>query len=325
MTGRWLEKQWRRKNALTLLLLPLSWLFCGLVALRKLAYTKGWKKSVRLPVPVIVVGNITVGGAGKTPFAAWLATTLKKAGYNPGIVSRGYGGSHQGKPILVHAQSNPLVTGDEPVLLARRAGTPVAVCADRVEAAKLLIGSSDCDVIVADDGLQHLRLQRDIECAVVDADRIFGNNLCLPAGMLREKSDRLLEVDIVVFNGKSAAADWSMELAGDEVVALSGSRPQALANFAGKKVHAVAGIGNPERFFRQLEQSNIQIIEHAFPDHHVYRPDTLDFGTDFPTIMTEKDAVKCENFAKENWYYLPVKAKLDAGLAENILEKLKEL
>jgi len=322
----WVENQWQRNTGLTLLLTPLSWLYCGLVAMRKLAYARGWKPSVRLPVPVIVVGNITVGGAGKTPFSAWLADLLKKQGYRPGIISRGYGGSHSGEPLPVDADNDPAVAGDEPVLLARRSGCPVVICRDRVAAARLLLDQTRCDVIIADDGLQHLRLQRDMEVVIIDGKRGLGNKKCIPSGPLREKPDKLHEVDFVVFNGADHAGRWNMQLVGESLVALAEQKTRKpLAQLQGRAVHAVAGIGNPQRFFQALRDAGLRVTEHPFPDHYRFRAEDLDFGDALPLIMTEKDAVKCEGFARKNWWYLPVTAQPDPLLGEAILTKLKEI
>ena len=323
---RWVEQQWQGENLLTALLTPLSWLFCSLVAIRRLAYAHGWKASAKLPVPVVVVGNITVGGSGKTPLTAWLAGFLLEQGYAPGIVSRGYGGNSRGAPLRVQADSDPAQAGDEPLLLARRSGCPVAVCRDRVAAARLLLDQDDCDVIIADDGLQHLRLQRDIELVVIDGDRWLWNKKCIPAGPLREKPDKLHEVDFVVVNGPARSRHWRMKLEGETLVALtSRARRKPLASLRGERVHAVAGIGNPQRFFHALRDAGLEVIEHPFPDHYRFSTEDLDFGDELPLIMTEKDAVKCEDFARENWWYLPVTASVDAGLGEAILTRLKEI
>ena len=325
----WVERQWRRNNVLTWLLTPLSWIYCGAVVLRKLAYAKGWRQTVRLPAPVIVVGNITVGGAGKTPFTLWLASALKSRGYRPGIISRGYRGEGGDEPVMVSAASDPLTVGDEPVLMARRAACPVSVCRDRVAAGRALLRNTDCDVILSDDGLQHLRLARDLECVIVDGGRMFGNKKCLPSGPLREKLNKLHEVDFVVVNAADAAnnvkSQWTMRLVGNQLVALADGSREDLSQFKGKTVHAVAGIGNPQRFFQTLRASGLQLVEHAFPDHHPFSAQDLSFSDELPVIMTEKDAVKCEGFARDGWWSLPVTAQVDDGLAEKIIIGIKEL
>jgi tetraacyldisaccharide 4'-kinase len=318
-----LDYYWYGNNALTSLLLPLSWLFCGVVALRRYAYRKGLLPSYRLPVPVIVVGNITAGGSGKTPLVLWVAEFLREAGYRPGIISRGYGGNSSGAPRAVNAGSDPMEVGDEAVLLARRCACPIRVAADRVAAARDL--PAECDVIISDDGLQHYRLRRDIEIAVVDTERGFGNGYSLPAGPLREPVRRLQEVDLIVNNGKRENAGYTMRL---QELALHNLRNESLTrratDFQGQRVHAVAGIGYPARFFAHLRRLKLDVIEHGFPDHHAFTADEIEFGDGAPVIMTEKDAVKCRGFAKPHYWYMPVQAELDASFGERLLALLKE-
>ncbi len=322
----WLERSWYVRSPVTFLLLPLAGLYCLLAGVRRLAYRLGALRSVRLPVPVIVVGNITVGGTGKTPLVIWLAQYLRGLGYRPGIISRGYGGRSPVWPCAVEADSDPHALGDEPVLLARHSGCPVWVGPDRVQAGRSLLRNHACDILLSDDGLQHLRMERDIEIAVLDGERRLGNGLCLPAGPLREPRGRLRRVDLVIVNGgRPREGELSMAIRGQTLIRLQDRREQQADTFAGKPVHAVAGIGNPERFFRQLESLGAQPIRHEFPDHHRFRPTDLDFGGDGTTvIMTEKDAVKCRGFASDNCWYLAVAAEPDPEFAPRLRRLLQE-
>ncbi len=322
----WIEQQWVRISPWQLLLMPLSWLFYLLSASRRLCYRLGILKSYRTQVPIIVIGNITVGGTGKTPLVIWLTDQLKRAGFTPGIISRGYGvNNHQS--IEVSLGSLPSEVGDEPVLLMRRTGCPVFVNIDRVFAAKsLLQGHPACNVIISDDGLQHYRMQRDIELVVVDATRGFGNQMLLPAGPLREPVSRLKQVDAVIYNGKPVdLAGFEMSLQAKTIRRVDDPRIEAsLDVLENVPIKAVAGIGNPKRFFQQLRELELVIEEHMFPDHYAYRPEDLAFAGDAVVLMTEKDAVKCAAFAKQNWWYLPVDALLDKALADYIVQKLRK-
>lgn len=306
-------------------MLPLAWLFAGLAAMRRAAYRMGLFKTTRLPVPVIVVGNITVGGTGKTPLTMWLVQQLRAAGFTPGVISRGYGGRARTWPQWVTSGSDPLQVGDEPVLIAQRAQCPVAVAPQRVAAAHMLLARARCDVLICDDGLQHYALARDIEIAVVDGARQYGNGWRLPAGPLREPVARLRTVDFVVMHGTAGAVEFALHL---ELVSAYNLRDTAsvrpLTVFHGSTVHAVAGIGHPARFFAQLRAAGIQTIEHPFPDHHVYVPGELDFGDALPVLMTEKDAVKCRPFAHAQCWAVTAQAHVDARLATLVLEKLKK-
>lgn len=322
----WLEQQWTRIGLWHLLLIPLSGLFWFLSTLRRFAFSNGILKSYHAVVPVIVVGNISVGGTGKTPLVIWLAQKLTDAGYSPGIVSRGYGSRHL-TPMLVSENSVPDVVGDEPVVLARRTRCPVWVCVDRVAAQQALLQAHpECDVIVSDDGLQHYRMQRDIELVVVDAQRMFGNRMLIPAGPLREPVSRLKEVDAVIYNGKcDDASGFAMTLLANAIVNVADpNRVIHGESLYAKKVHAVAAIGNPQRFFQQLRNMQLSIEEHVFVDHHAFQPEDLVFAKDDVVLMTEKDAVKCALFARENWWYLPVEADVDQALAERIIQKLRK-
>ncbi len=322
-----IEAHWQRRTGLTLVLAPLSLLYCALMGLRRLAYRLGLKRTLRLARPVIVVGNLTVGGTGKTPLVIWLGRFLRESGLHPGIVARGYGGRGRDWPLPVTADSDPDRVGDEAVLLARRSGCPVVVGPDRVAAARRLLAEhASCDVILSDDGLQHYRLGRDIEIAVIDGARRFGNGLCLPAGPLREPPRRLRAVDLVVTHGAPREGELGMRLVHTALRNLKD--PVRLAqprDFAWAAVHAVAGIGRPARFFDHLRALGLTVIEHPFPDHHRFRPRDLDAPGEAIVIMTEKDAVKCQGFARANHWVLEVEAKPDERLGVRILELLKEI
>ena len=330
---------WRRRSWRAASLLPAAALFRGIAALRRELYRHEVLASERLPVPVIVVGNVAVGGSGKTPAVLWLVDELRKAGRHPGIVSRGYGSRAEaaGAVQLVEAGSDPDLCGDEPVLLARLAACPVAVGADRPAAARALLAAHpECDVIVSDDGMQHYRLARTLEIAVVD-EAALGNGWPLPSGPLREPLVRLDSVDLILarsgfspeFSSRLRAAIGAtpvatMLLAGERFHSLNAPEQWCEAkDFAGRRVHAIAGIGQPQRFFDQLAAMGLVVTPHPFPDHHRYCPADLDFAPGEPKLMTSKDAVKCAPFAPPDTWELPVRALVAAGALALILEKLE--
>ncbi len=317
---------WSRLRPAHLVLFPLSLAFWAVTGLRRWLYRIGWLKSHRLPVPVIVVGNITVGGTGKTPLVLWLAQRLTEAGYHPGIVTRGYGGSEDVQEVPPDA--DPAGAGDEPLLLARRGPCPVWAGRDRAATGRALLAHHrEVDVVISDDGLQHYRLARDVEIGVVDAQQQFGNGLLLPAGPLRERKARLRQVDAVVVNGGSVPHlpdAIGMRLRGEVLVNLSDPTAARTAReFVGQTVHAVAGIGNPQRFFATLVDLGLEFTAHPFPDHYAFRPEDLDFPGADAILMTEKDAVKCAAFARPQLWFLPVEAEIDPPLERRILAKLK--
>jgi len=326
MLARWLQRQWFEQRRLTpalWLLLPLTWLYSLLSALnRRLA------KPVRLPVPVIVVGNLIVGGAGKTPLTLWLAQQLKARGWRPGIISRGYGRSGDGV-VLVQADSSPEEAGDEPLLLARRSGVPVYVGRQRAAAgAALLAAHPEVNVVLCDDGLQHYALARDVELVVFDA-RGAGNGWRLPVGPLREPLARLATVDAIIGNNlKSRFAasppTFDMALQPGSFYRLDDPLQTCLADSLRGRgpLHALAGIGNPGRFFQTLESLGLNCENHPFPDHHRYSAADLAFARDGILLMTEKDAVKCAGLTAGETWVLPVEAELSPALIELILEKL---
>lgn len=318
---------WYNRNIFAYLLLPLAIVFYLLSSLRKYLYQHDILKKTAISVPVIVVGNITVGGSGKTPLVIWLAHFLQQQGYRPGIISRGYGGKMVKIPCQVTAYSDPVAVGDEPVILAKRSGCPVAVAAKRSAAAQLLLATTDCNIIISDDGLQHYALSRQVEIVVIDGQRGLGNGLLLPAGPLRETVNRLKAIDLVVVNGKTAGPDhFAMQLVPQTFVNVCDASLQyTLIEFNGRRAHAVAGIGNPTRFFHQLTQLGLDIIEHPFPDHYQFTDKDLDFAKDgLPIIMTEKDAIKCQAFATADYWYLPVTPLLPTEFGMLLLTKLQE-
>lgn len=327
-------RSWYEGRRWLYLLLPLSWLYRGLMSLRRSAYQRGWKHSFRAPVPVIVVGNLTVGGAGKTPLVIALVERLQVAGYRPGVISRGYGGQAASYPLHVDAGSAAREAGDEPVLIAMRTGAPVVVDPQRTRGVTALLEMGACDVVVADDGLQHLALQRDIEIVVVDGHRLYGNSFCLPAGPLREPVSRLATVDFVCCNGDSESASPT---AGYDLPSFTmllqaaGLREQVsgkLVQFeqwqGSTLVHAIAAIGNPQRFFDTLRQLGFTVVEHAFPDHYQYSDSDLTFDDDLPVIVTEKDVVKLQSLSiSDRLWVLPVTALLEDSFFTAIIEKLQ--
>lgn len=304
----------------------LAKVYGALVALRGRLYRGGLLRRHRIGAPVIVVGNITAGGTGKTPLTIALVERLRAAGFRPGVASRGYGRRAEEQARWVDAATPPADGGDEPVLIARQTGTRVRVDRDRVAAAKALVAAG-CDIVICDDGLQHYRLQRDVEIEVIDGARRYGNGRLMPAGPLREPAARAAACDFRVVNlpdAESAAGfgEWPMRLQADDALPLRGGRPKPLTAFAGQRVHAVAGIGNPGRFFAMLRHLGLGVVPHAFADHHEYREEDFAFGSELPVLMTEKDAVKCAGFANAWFYSVPVVAKLPEAFWIALLEKL---
>jgi len=325
---KFIDRIWYSQSPLAYLLLPLSAVFFVLSLLRRVAYRLGIKKIQYLECPVIVVGNITVGGTGKTPLVVWIADYLKAKGFRPGIISRGYGGKAQHWPQQVRPDSDPIAVGDEAILLSRRTGCPMAVGPDRYLAGQSLLQNSDCNILISDDGLQHYGLGREIEIAVIDGRRQFGNGFLIPAGPLREGTWRLDHVDLQLVNcdSKCVIDDLPiMRIKKGELCKLDGEGTKLLSDFSGQQVHAVAGIGHPERFFTLLRNNGMTVIEHRFPDHHNFSKTDLDFADELPVIMTEKDAVKCQRFVADGYWYLQVSAQPDAGFVKSFYELIEEL
>jgi len=322
-------KHWQTRGPLAVLLLPVAALFAAVSALRRLAYRCRLLRSEQIDVPVIVVGNITAGGTGKTPLVLWLAQFLAARGKRPGIISRGYGATRtDARAVPVYGSAADY--GDEPCLLAQRAGCPVWVGTDRAATARgLRAAHPEVDVIISDDGLQHYRLARDVEIAVIDGARGLGNSWPLPAGPLREPASRLATVDAVVVNGGDATGAFpnsvAMQLQGDVFRnLLDVQQPVTGAYFQGQQVHAIAGIGNPSRFFAHLQRLGLNCISRAFPDHHAYTAQDLQFADDHNVVMTEKDAVKCAAFATTRHWALVVNAIPDESLGDTIIARLAQ-
>ena len=317
----WFNRIWYGRDRAPWWLLPWSALYGAVSGARRYGYVHGWRKSARIDCPVIVIGNLTVGGTGKTPLVCWLCERLLERGAAPGIVTRGYGGAADVTRLLQPGDAAAMV-GDEPLLLYQRSQRPVAVGRDRPAAAKLLVAAG-CDVILSDDGLQHYALRRDCEIVVIDGERGFGNGSLLPAGPLRESARRLATVDAVVVNGDlrhvQGGKGLRMDLIGTVALALNGGAPKPLAEFAGQTVHAVAAIGNPQRFFALLRAQGIEVIEHPLADHASLSRDDIYFPDDRPVLMTEKDAVKCTPIAGSQHWYVPVSASFEARDAETLL------
>ncbi|MEZ5484268.1 MAG: tetraacyldisaccharide 4'-kinase [Lysobacteraceae bacterium] len=308
----------------------LSRLFGTVAATRRWLYRRGWLKSVRVPAPVIVVGNLTAGGSGKTPLVMALVERLRERGFRPGVISRGYGRRTKGL-YVADADSDAAEVGDEPLLIARQCDVPVAVAEWRADAATALLSRRDCDILIADDGLQHYGLARDIEIAVVDGQRGFGNGWLLPAGPLREPLSRLQRCDFVVVNGESSlelptstpVATLRMTL--KQPRALRGGKIRDWSAFVDNPVHAVAGIGNPERFFTQLEARGLSIHRHPFADHQAFSVDDLRFAERGPLLMTAKDAVKCRDIAPADSWVVDAETSLPDDFLNALYARLDAL
>ncbi|MDH4872633.1 tetraacyldisaccharide 4'-kinase [Pseudomonas sp. BN515] len=302
---------WYRGHPALGLLAPLEWLYRRVAERKRATFLAGQGNSYRPPIPLIVVGNITVGGTGKTPMILWLIEHCRARGLRVGVVSRGYGAKPPQLPWRVRAEQGAELAGDEPLLIVQRSGVPLMIDPDRSRAVKALLEQEELDLILSDDGLQHYRLGRDLELVLIDAARGLGNRRCLPAGPLREPPERLASVDAVLRNGADAdsAEGFAFKLRPSVLVNLKSGERVLLEHFPpAQAVHAVAGIGNPQRFFRTLEALNWRPIPHPFADHAVYSPEALDFTPSLPLLMTEKDAVKCRAFAAADWWYLAVDA-----------------
>jgi tetraacyldisaccharide 4'-kinase len=313
---------WYGESAARWVLWPAAAAYRSLVRLRREAYRRELLKTVELPVPVIVIGNVSVGGTGKTPFVIWLADQLRQRNLRVGIVTRGYGGNATDWPRVVTAESDPSEVGDEPVLLARRTSCPVVAGPDRVAAAQRLLAEQSVDVLLSDDGLQHYRLARRFEIAVVDGERGMGNGLCLPAGPLREPAERLSEVDAIVVNGGKwgHAGVFRAQAVVTSVYRVKDREPRALESFKRGPVHAVAGIGNPQRFFDLLENAGLDVVPHPLEDHARLGPEQLNFVEPYgPVLITEKDAVKCESFAHEDVWCVAVDLHFDADKTARLM------
>ena len=305
---------YQSRSWISYFLIPFSLLYQITVILRRIVYIFGIKKIQQFPVPIIVIGNVTVGGNGKTPLAICLANQLKKRGFQPGFISRGYGGKiKDGLLRVVTPNSDPFLVGDEAILLVRT-GCPVVVGVDRPAAIEYLLKNFSCNIIISDDGLQNYSLSRDIEIVVIDSDRQFGNGLCMPAGPLREPKSRLNTVDFLIVK----------QLRPVEIYQLN--NPEKKINFEklqGKTIHAVAGLGNPKSFFCQLELLGAKVIKHAFPDHYFYQKKDFQFEDDKIILMTEKDAVKCKEFNNERLFCLSVTLEMPEQFLQSFFQQLE--
>lgn len=336
MAMKSLAHYWYHPNVMTWLilpfLLPLSWFYCVLSIIRRKLYQLNIKKSYAATTPLVVVGNIVAGGSGKTPLLISLCEYLKAKGFKPGVVSRGYGGSETGIRQLKDTDSAEHV-GDEPLMIQQRTQVPVVIGADRVAAVSYLLQNNQCDIVLSDDGLQHYRMQRNLEIAVVDASRLFGNGFCLPAGPLRESTSRLQEVDLVVYSGvvsnavaaKSNNEICSYALKFIEFIHIKKGNCVPVEHFAGRSVHAVAGIGNPSRFFMQLRENDVKVTEHAFADHYVYQQSDFADWQNECIIMTEKDAVKCRHLPLPDAWLVRVEAEMSETLMNQLEAKMLPL
>ena len=324
---RWINRVWYGRSVISLLLLPLSGIFWLVITFRKLVYTSIPGLRRKYSVPIIVVGNVSVGGTGKTPMVIFLCEQLKKLGYKPGIASRGYGGGVTACTLLQSSHSANEV-GDEPILIFKRTNVPVMVGANRIEVIEKLISDHQCEIVICDDGLQDYRFVHDIEISMVDGDRQFGNKRLLPAGPLREQVSRVSECDLQVVTSRSVpelSTDCMNYQVHDLVAINDPNSRRPIGSLNGKTVHAIAGIANPRRFFDLLRAHGLKLIEHAYDDHAVYSPADFEFPDNYPVLITEKDAVKCINFNANNVWYLPVTAQLPDSFVPRIQQLLRGL
>ena len=322
-----LQTTWKTRNPVALLLWPVSLVYCAIAELRRLAYSCGLMPVTHYDVPVIVVGNITVGGTGKTPFTIWLVDQLCKKGFSPGVVSRGYGRKNS-STRFVTPHCDPEDVGDEPLLIARRTGVPVAVSKRRTEAINLLRRESDCDIFVSDDGLQHYELASDLSIALIDGQERFGNSFCLPAGPLRERASRLNSFDLKIVKGDMESNEYSMTYVGIEAVNVKDrNKTRSLESLKNRKITAIAGIRNTLSFSDLLSGSELNFTFIPFPDHHSFTEsdftDYLDQSDEI--LMTEKDAVKCEAFADSNWWYVTINANPTPSFVSALSARISQL
>lgn len=323
-----IERAWQKRISWSMLLLPLSALFAAVTVFRRFAFKQGWQKSYRSRLPVLVVGNINVGGSGKTPTVIWLCEQLRARGWQPAVVSRGYGGKAPYYPYPVQRDSATSEVGDEPLLIHLRTQCPVVVAPKRADAVRWLEANTAADVIITDDGLQHYALERDLELVVIDGNRRFGNQCLLPAGPLREPMSRLASVDFLVCNGAEAKQnEHLMRLQPSHLHTMAGE-PCELSAFDGKRLLAIAGIGHPQRFFDTLKALDVKVADaHPLADHQALEHAQLTKWAKAydAVLMTEKDAVKCASWAPDNCFYLPVNAQLDQQLIHDIDVKLRKI
>jgi tetraacyldisaccharide 4'-kinase len=324
--GRVLERIWYSRSAIALILWPVGALTALATVVRRKLYLSGVLESRGIDAYVVVVGNISVGGTGKTPVAIWLAHELRAHGYRVGVICSGYGGEARSWPQLVTGQSDPVAVGDEAVMLAQRAACAVVAGPDRVAAAERLLSEEAVDIILSDDGMQHYRLRRNFELAVVDGTRALGNRMCLPVGPLREPAIRLRSVDAVVVND----GDWGgVDLFRFEMIplyarSLTSGEQKSLSDFRGQRVHAVAAIGNPDRFFDWLEKQGIVVERHPMRDHAEILTENLAFDDSLPVLLTEKDAVKCRQIANANVWFVVADVRFTAQSGDRLLRLITQ-
>ena len=326
--GSFFQSVWKNRNPIALLLWPISLVYCAIASLRRLVYARGLVPVAQFSQPIIAVGNLTVGGTGKTPFTIWLANYLSEHGFNPGVVSRGYGRQDMSKSLMVNANSDPMEVGDEPLVIAKRTRVPVAVARNRSDAVRLLLEKTDCDIFVCDDALQHYSLAADLSIALIDAKSRFGNGYCLPAGPLREPRSRLNSVALKLVKGEGRGAEHSMRYQIAQVINVKDNKKKQTAEFLlGRKITAVAGVANPENFFDMLQDLDIEFTGISFPDHHKFTD--KDFvsidKSDVTLVMTEKDAVKCQKFARDNWWYVAIDTTVSEQFVAILSDKISEL
>ncbi|MDC0535947.1 tetraacyldisaccharide 4'-kinase [Francisellaceae bacterium] len=319
-----IEKHWYKKGLtwLTILLLPVSYLYYFISIIRKHILIS--KASKNVGVPIVIVGNINIGGVGKSPFVSSLVSHLIHNDYHPGIVSRGYGGKAESYPLLVNNNTAVIASGDEPKMLYEQTRCPFVVDPNRSEAVKYLCEQfPEVDVVISDDGLQHYKLYRDIEIVIVEGKRRFGNQQIIPAGPLREPVSRLKSVDFLISNGVELPEYYQMSLLPVSVVNITDKSELDLNWLENRQVHAVSGIGNPNRFFSSLKELGAILTEHPYPDHYSFSKDDLTFNDDVPIIMTHKDAVKCENLNVPNMFYLKINANIDQKFYDEFILRLQ--
>lgn len=320
---KWIHRVWYENAISGIILVPISGIYFILIKIKEFLYRYNFLSSNKLEVPVIVIGNITAGGTGKTPLVIWLANELKNRGHVPGVISRGYGGSKVNLSTIVDSKSDPGIVGDEPILIATRSKCPVVVDSNRVRASMMLI-EKGVDVIISDDGLQHSQLQRDFEICVVDGSLGFGNHRLIPSGPLRELPSRLKKVDQILVNGKNTfQSGKSFELLALKANRLNGTLCKTLTSFKGKTVHAVAGIGNPKRFFELLKTFGIKVIEHSFPDHAVFNAKDLNFDDQLEIFMTEKDAIKIDKNTSDKFWFIPVEVSMKQSTSADLIQNIE--
>ncbi len=325
----WLLRRWYGQRPIWFFI-PLAGMFAVLTAVRRWCYRHGILRVVKLPVPVIVVGNITVGGTGKTPLVIWLSQSLQKQGYRPGIITRGYGGQSKRWPLAVTPQADPMLAGDEAVLLAIRTQVPVMAGPDRVQAAQNLLKENSVNVIISDDGLQHYHLARTLSIILLDGQRCLGNGWRLPAGPLREPAARLKEADFVIckmdstMNAALPAGALALRLSLEHAVNISDGSSRPLIEFAGQQVHAVAGIGHPQQFFETLGKYGLRVDGRALPDHAELSEADLIFDDEAPVLMTEKDAIKCRDLRLPRHWYVPASVEFAGEDAARILKFVRQ-